>query len=286
MNSVQDIIAEMNKEPVKSEFVSNEWLNFDKLVQQEDCKLCNGTGKIVVDTVNESRGYAIYDEIVVKNEKGELEYKNVIKQRCDCVLKRIARETFVKRIKESGLQTQLETKTFKTFKVSNEKQKAILDKCIAFSNKPTNMLAMLGQTGAGKTHLGTAIVGNLVYKGYSASYVEWQNEMNIARDDYYKVKQSKMDEWKSVDVLYIDDLFKNKDNDTNLIASSEFNIAWDILDHRLKRNMITILSSEFTIEEIIALDEGTGGRINEMAGEYLLPIDKDPDMNYRLKNIR
>lgn len=286
MNSVQDIIAEMNKEPVKSEVVSNEWLNFDELVQQEDCKLCNGTGKIVVDTVNKSRGYAIYDEIVVKNEKGELEYKNVIKQRCDCVLKRIARETFVNRIKESGLQTQLETKTFKTFKVSNEKQKAILDKCIAFSNKPTNMLAMLGQTGAGKTHLGTAIVGNLVYKGYSASYVEWQNEMNIARDDYYKVKQSKMDEWKSVDVLYIDDLFKNKDNDTNLIASSEFNIAWDILDHRLKRNMITILSSEFTIEEIIELDEGTGGRINEMAGEYLLPIDKDPSMNYRLKNIR
>lgn len=318
MNSVQDIIAEMNEKPTKKEPVSKEWLVMgEDLVKTEDCKKCNGTGWISVDEPEKNRGVARVSEKAIYIDSSEIEkvekdlgvvvyrensdfdavttvksqgryfyLENVTEQKCDCVLKRIARETFMQRIEESGLQTQLATKTFKTYKVTNNKQKAILEKCILFSKNPQNMLALLGQTGAGKTHLGTAVVGNLVYEGYTASYVEWQNEMNIARDDYYKVKQSKLDEWKSVDVLYIDDLFKNKDNDINLISSNEFNVAWDIIDHRLKRDMITIISSEFTIEEFIELDEGTGSRLNEMAGEYLLPIDKDPSMNYRLKNIR
>ncbi len=283
--NLKEIIDDLNKDTTSKRKTKDAWLDVSKVVDVADCPICNGSGMVIVDEVEEDRGWAIYDEIVIKNDEGNLEYKNVIKQRCECVLRKEAINNFTKRIKDSGLVSQLESKTFKTFEADTKFQKEILAKCMEFSREPQNMLALLGQTGAGKTHLGTAVVGNLVTKGYNALYVEWKHEMNIAKDDYYKVKEDKLAMWKDIEVLYIDDLFKNQANDVNEIKNSEFEVAWDILDHRLKRNKITIISSEFTIEDFLGLDEGTGGRLNEMAGDYLIDIPKDVKKNYRIKNI-
>lgn len=284
MKSIKDVLENKTETTPKVDY-TNDWLDFDEVVETKDCKLCNGSGLIIVDEINDKRGVALRDELAYKNDKDEIVYKSVLKQECDCVLRKRALTMFTNRIQKSGLSNQLKTKTFKTYKVTEKWQQDIVDMCIRFVKQPKTLLALIGQTGAGKTHLGTAIVGNLVHKGYSASYVEWMKEMNIAKDDYYKVKADKLEEWKNVDVLYIDDLFKNKKNDISLISNNEFDFAWDLLDSRLKREKITIISSEFSMTDFISLDEGAAGRLNEMAGDYLIDIKKDTSKNYRLKNI-
>lgn len=310
MKKINEVIE---TEEVK-EVISNEWLSFDEVVETKDCKVCNGSGWVEVNVIDDRKGVArVRDKAVYIEEKYIEEFqkenmvrvyktdksayldfmedkedkyfyfKEITEQQCECVLKANARQRFKTQIENSGLEEQLKTKTFKTYIVSDKWQYNLFTKCKRFVNEPTSLLALLGQTGAGKTHLGTATVGNLVYKGYNALYVEWKKEMNLAKDDYYKVKSEKLELWRDVDVLYIDDLFKNKQNDINLVTDKEFDIAWEILDSRLTRNKITIISSEFTINDFTKLDEGTGSRIVKMAGEYLLETPKDTKKNYRLK---
>ena len=47
--------------------------------------------------------------------------------------------------------------------------------------------------------------------------------------------------------------------------------------------MITIVSSERNISEILKIDEAVGSRIYERAKEYCLIIEADPDKNFRIR---
>ena len=48
--------------------------------------------------------------------------------------------------------------------------------------------------------------------------------------------------------------------------------------------MLTIISSEKTLREILDIDEAVGSRIYEMAQGYILNISADPAKNYRMMN--
>lgn len=208
-----------------------------------------------------------------------------MKQQCDCTLNKHAVNSFKRRIKQSGLEEQLRTKTFKNFITDTKTQKQMLKLCQDFVNEPKGMLALLGGTGSGKTHLGTATVGNLVYKGYSAYYIEWRSEWQRAQNNYQSIDEELMDKWVEADVLYIDDLFKNRNNDINAVGDKEFNHGWELLDRRLKRNKITIISSEFTVNDFMKIDQSTAGRLIEMAGDNMINIEASKENNYRLRKV-
>ena len=90
--------------------------------------------------------------------------------------------------------------------------------------------------------------------------------------------------WKTVDVLYIDDLFKTEQGKNPTTA--DVNIAFEILNYRYRNSkLITIISSERTIQEIVGIDEAVGSRIFEKSGNYCINISKDIKKNYRLKNM-
>lgn len=44
-----------------------------------------------------------------------------------------------------------------------------------------------------------------------------------------------------------------------------------------------IVSSEFSIDRLLAFDEGVGSRLYEMSKDYIVEIEKDVSNNYRLK---
>ena len=141
-----------------------------------------------------------------------------------------------------------------------------------------------GQSGIGKSHLCTAIAGYYIKQGKDVRYMLWRDDVvklkQLAND--YSGYQELMQPFKDVDVLYIDDMFKSQSGAEPTRA--DINIAFEILDARLRsKDKITIISSEFTINEAMAFDEAVVGRVYQKCGIYKIDIARDKNKNYRLK---
>lgn len=215
-----------------------------------------------------NRGY-----IYTVGEGGEIVTKACAK--CDAI-----RNT-LRLLRQSGL-TQY---SFESFVVSDEWQKRILDTVISFTiNGGDKWLFIGGQSGAGKTHLCSAALINRVHKQQKeARLFTWI-------DNAKKLKRFSADDesvefataaFKNVPLLYIDDLFKTCSGAG--VTNADINLALDIIDYRYRNNLVTIISSEMSIDDIIRISEALGGRIKQRAKEYAIHISKDINKNYRLK---
>lgn len=246
---------------------------------------CKGEKKMWYDVMNALEGkLPDYDCKKCKN-KGVIYYEDEegyeMSRECECMKIRWS----VKRIRESGMKDILNKYTFDAYKAETEWQKYVKSKATEFVKIGKGCLFIGGQVGCGKTHICTAIVGQLIKQGNEARYMQW-------RDDVVKLKQNANTEeynrliepFKSVKVLYIDDLFKVKKGEQPTPA--DVNIAFEILNHRyLNDGYITIISSEKTGKELIEIDEAVGSRIVEMSGDYFINIGHDTKKNYRLRGI-
>lgn len=192
------------------------------------------------------------------------------------------------RAKRSGLGNILTDYTFDKFETPEEFHRTLKDKAQEFCMDDNAKIFYIGgQSGSGKTHLCTAIAGHYIKQGKDCRYMLW-------RDDAVKLKQCVNDyatyqplinEFKNVDVLYIDDLFKSANGDEMTPPTrADINIAFEIVNHRiLDKEKITIISSEFTMEQALEFDEATMGRIYQPAKDYTINIGKDRQKNWRLR---
>ena len=230
-----------------------------------DCPLCKNRG--------------IFAQI---NKLGYLVYVN-----CQCIKAR----NNIQRLKKSGLGNLINRYTFENYKVENSWQKIVLDKAHEFIDSNDICFLMLGQNGSGKSHICTAISVELMNRGMNLRYMTWIN-------DSIKLKQNKMNseeydrmiyELQNVDVLYIDDLFKTLNNDDKP-SSADINLALEIINYRYNlsrtsdKRIITIISSEKTMNQLREYDEALAGRINEMADKYIITLIGE-DKNYRFNNF-
>lgn len=202
-------------------------------------------------------------------------------RQCECMK---IRKT-LRRAKASGLNNILSDYTFAKFEDVEEWQKEIKAKAQQFcTDAEARWFYIGGQTGAGKSHICTAIAGHYIKQGKDCRYMLW-------RDDAVKLKQLVNEyaeyqriirDFKEVDVLYIDDLFKSQSGAEP--TKADINLAFELLNNRLMdKDKITIISSEFPILEALQFDEATIGRIYQNAGQYKIEIPKDIRKNYRLK---
>jgi DNA replication protein DnaC len=163
----------------------------------------------------------------------------------------------------------------------------ILSAAMEYAKNPEGWFFLGGQSGAGKTHLCTAICREFLLAGKRVRYMLW-------RDDVVKIKgavtdseeYSKMiEQFKTVDVLYIDDLFKTgkaADNSIQKPTGADINVAFEIINYRYNNPaLLTIISSELTEDELIDIDEAIGGRIYERAKAFT--IGKSRERNYRIR---
>ena len=237
-----------------------------------DCQLCNNKGGRMELQV----GYAGTPEPVYVP--------------CKCMKVR----SMITKLERSGLKNIIKDYSFDKFEAAEDWQKTMKDTAIKFvKDEAHTWFFMGGNSGAGKTHLCTAITAHYLRKGKTAKYMLWRDEMPkikaIVNDHeaYNKI----ITEMKTVDVLYIDDLFKmGKDRDGNVQPPTvaDINIAFEILNYRYNnKELITVISSERTITDILEIDEAIGGRISEMTVPYgyYIGIKKDPSRNYRMKGI-
>lgn len=85
---------------------------------------------------------------------------------------------------------------------------------------------------------------------------------------------------KRVRVLYIDDLFKTGKGQQP--TTGDVNLAFEILNARYNdSSKITLLSSELTVDQILAIDEAVGSRIYERSKGWY--FDLTGRNNWRLK---
>lgn len=187
--------------------------------------------------------------------------------------------------KRSGLGDILSDYTFKKYIIFEDWQQKIYDTAQAFCNDDlAKWFYIGGQSGAGKTHICTAIAAHYIKQGCDTKYMLWCEESKklkaIVNDyDLYKDNISVL---KNAEVLYIDDFLKTKGGET--VTNADINLAFEILNNRLMdKEKITIISSEKTIEEVLEYDEATMSRIYQQAGNYLINIAKDRKKNYRLR---
>lgn len=193
----------------------------------------------------------------------------------------------IMRMKRSGLKDIIKDYTFDKFQDDEPWQKSIKSAAMEYAKNPEGWFFLGGQSGAGKTHLCTAICREFLLSGRRVRYMLW-------RDDIVKIKgavtdseeYSKMiDEFKRVDVLYIDDLFKTGkavDNSAQRPTNADINVAFEIINYRYNNpGLLTIISSELSEDELLDIDEAIGGRIYELAKS--ITIGKSRDRNYRIK---
>lgn len=253
---------------------------FWKFTIEEDAKF------EVLSYNNRSGELLGYDCPICKN-KGLVAYlKNeyIFYKECDCLRSRNS----LSRLVSSGLGNLLELYTFDRYTTDFDWQKAVKQKAIDFVDGNGKCFCMFGVSGSGKSHLCTAISKELMLKGYNLKYMVWL-------DECIKLKQNRMNsEWysktmnllKNVDVLYIDDFFKGDNNGQP--TSADINIALEIINYRYNKSrttnkrMITIISSEKTMQDLIEIDEALAGRIRELAEDNLITIT-GKDKNYRFK---
>ena len=202
-------------------------------------------------------------------------------KKCECLKTRQSKKI----IEKSGLKQLIQEYTFEKFNANETWQRVIKDKAQEFvQDKQPHWFFIGGQVGAGKTHICTAIVNELMQQGHEALYMLWRDEImklkaNVMEgNEYFQTIQA----FKTKKVLYIDDLFKSERGKQP--TTSDINIAFEILNARYNNpELITILSSEKILKEILGIDEAIGSRIFQRAGSYILELNKNSKMNMRLR---
>ena len=193
----------------------------------------------------------------------------------------------IMRMKRSGLKDIIKDYTFDKFEDTEPWQKAVKKAAMEYAKDPEGWFYLGGQSGSGKTHLCTAICREFLLAGKCVRYMLW-------RDDVVKIKgavtdpdeyRRAIDVFKYVDILYIDDLFKTgrgADNGIQRPTSADINVAFEILNFRYNNpELLTIISSELSEDDLLDIDEAVGGRIYERAKAFT--IGKSRDRNYRIK---
>ena len=209
---------------------------------------------------------------------------------CKCCKVRNA----IRRLNKSGLKNAVKELTFERFEVRQPWQQTIKDAALRFCQEGGSGWWFIGgQSGAGKSHICTAIAVHHIRQGKEVRYMVWREEaprikalVNEA-EEYEKL----MRELKTVDVLYIDDLFKDSRGADGLYrppTSADIRLAFEIINYRyLNPALVTIISCEMQLTELDDIDEGVAGRIamKSKPGGYCFSLKPDKAKNWRMQGI-
>lgn len=201
---------------------------------------------------------------------------------CRCMPKRRS----LRMMKKSGLGDMLERYTFDTYQTTENWQQTVKQKAMDYvKDHDGKWFVAAGSVGSGKTHICTAICGGLIGDGLEVRYMLW-------RDHSVKIKavvndseaySEMVEPLKRVPVLYIDDFLKSAKDEggKQRITPGDINLAFELINYRYNdKNLITIISTEKMIDDIIGIDEAIGSRIYERSKGYRLELTGDK--NWRM----
>lgn len=206
---------------------------------------------------------------------------------CECQKVKAAEE----KIRRSGLARAMKTQTFETFTVETDLQKRMKDMAEAYlkellEGEDRPWMYIGGNPGAGKTHICTAVCGELLRAGKAVKYMQWVDEARrlkrmVNDEDFDEL----LSEYLDAEILYIDDLCKGRWGEFEP-TDAEIRMAFSIFNGRYIRDLPTIVTSEWDlIEHLMGKETGTFSRVYEKTkkGEYVIYIGRNNANNYRLR---
>jgi len=189
--------------------------------------------------------------------------------------------------KKSGISKLLVSKSFNSFQTEGKSKEIYTAKRMSenYAKNFTGVesLALLGESGCGKTHLCIAIANELLKQYIGVLYMQYREVMTNLKQQYVakdnngeSIYQKEIQKFKAAPVVYIDDLFKGKINETDI------NIMFELINHRYINNLPIIISSEMSCEKLLQVDKAIGGRILEMCKGNIVELEGIA-LNHRLK---
>lgn len=212
---------------------------------------------------------------------------------CSCMAVRRS----VENMERSNLGELLNKKKFSNYDQTENWQQETVAKAKRFIESDSNCFLFCGTSGCGKTHICTALSGEVLKRGIPLRYMVWTSEApkikGIAKDaDKYSAA---INELENIQALYIDDLFKTKeDKKTKQMlepTDADLRLAFEIINYRYnlsqtsKKRYITIISTEWTVKQLNDFNSALCGRLCEMAGKGFILSVFGEDKNYRLKTV-
>lgn len=228
----------------------------------EQCKICNGTTWIFIKDAN------------------GVEWANP----CECREKMIS----LKLLASSGISEEDSKKGFAGFNTFNEPvlvnakgtATSYFQKFMTIEGERINSIMLCGASGRGKTTLGMAVANNLISSGVGVRYMPYRDSVTELKQllghENKQLYKDKMHRLQNARVLFIDDLLKGKVNETDI------NIMYEIINYRYLQRKPVIISTEKTMEDLLAFDEAIGSRLIEMSKGYIITFDNSVP-NYRLR---
>lgn len=247
------------------------------------------SAKMRTDTLNASEGTLKgYECKKCKNRGFFAKYRedgSLYMEDCSCIRTRKC----IREMEESGLKESIRTLTFDAYVCKHPWQTTLKEAAQSYAYSKTGWLLMGGQSGCGKTHLCTAVCRQRLLDGDEVRYMPWREKIAelkaLSLDSNHRTQL--MDRYKQAQVLYIDDLYKcGKTKDGSAHPSfHDINLAFEIINYRYINKLRTLISTERTPEELVAIDEATGSRIIEMCEQHVYAIGKSQEKNYRLRSV-
>ena len=243
------------------------------------CEVCNDKGWVDIDGTETKNTLIIEDFDFVENK---MNYK----KRCGCVIQR----EFERKLARAGLEPILEKIKNVEYTKKYDWQKEAYEKARNFIDNNTKGLIISGQTGSGKTLLLGKMLYNFAHKGKEVFYFDWHNNYKgMLIDRYNVVDEDLMHKLLTVDVLYIDDLFKVARNEYEQLKNQEIMIARKIIDRRGQMpHLKTMLSMELNSNDMEDIEPSFNGRLIELVGSYDNWVQMNPkeDRNIRKQQAK
>ena len=198
-------------------------------------------------------------------------------EECSCMITR----RNVRYLRESGLAELIGRYTFEAWQCREKWQQQVLDMAREYAANPAGWFFLAGRPGTGKTHICTAICGELMKRGYQTRYLLWRDfsvkAKSVVNDDAQY--EALIKPLKAVRVLYVDDLFKTGKGQEP--TAGDVNLAFELLNSRYNdEKKLTVISSELTANRLLEIDEGVGSRIYQRARANY--ADLSSKQNFRL----
>lgn len=197
---------------------------------------------------------------------------------CECIEKRQIKE----KLEGCGLTDSFKKKTFSTFKTDTEHQKQVklraMSYCKKFKEEKGSFL-LTGNPGTGKTHLGIAIIMQLVNQNVGCRYAEYISLiMRLKQCCMDPINYNKeINEYKNCTVLFLDDLLKGQ------TSEADRKYIYEIINYRYMTEKSIIVSTEKSLNELMDYDAAITSRIIEMCRENIIEFKNVPNM--RIKGV-
>lgn len=192
---------------------------------------------------------------------------------CECIEKRQIKE----KLEGCGLTDSFKKKTFSTFKTDTEHQKQAklraMSYCKKFKEEKGSFL-LTGNPGTGKTHLGIAIMMQLVNQNVGCRYAEYISLiMRLKQCCMDPINYNKeINEYKNCTVLFLDDLLKGQ------TSEADRKYIYEIINYRYMTEKPIIVSTEKSLDELMDYDAAITSRIIEMCRENIIEFKNVPNM--------